>query len=285
MSYFYNPNIPAQPPGIQCMPPEMKVPGHTYSAVPSSQSLRVVKPKLAMMKGGKKKKQKKQKRPSHVARHKGGPLANVSASTVSLQDAADFLGAAWRYGSYALGVVNAEEKEYYYAAVNGVITGQAQYLLSGIAQGVTQSTRVGDSIKCTNMRIEYTLLANSVAGFNGTRIIILRDLMNTGSTPAFADVLQDTSSSALINVSPYLSTIADRFEVLYDQVHTQSYTANDAYVHKRIGLGIGDHILYKGTGATSADCWQGNVFLLISTDQNTNGPKLVLSSLMNFIDN
>jgi hypothetical protein len=263
---------------------ESKQPMHQLMLRPSK--LRAVPggPMRNAVRAGKKKnKGKGKKKPSHVKRR--GPLADVSASTVSLQDAADFLGAAWRYGSYALGVINAEEKEYYFSPVNAVITGQGQYLLSGIAQGVTQSTRIGDSIKCTNMRIDYTLLANSVAGFNGTRIIILRDLMNTGSTPAFADVLQDTSSSALINVSPYLSTIADRFEVLYDVVHAQSYVSADAFVHKRIGLGISDHVLYQGTGATVASCWQGNIFLLINTDQNVNGPKLTMSSLMNFIDN
>jgi len=213
------------------------------------------------------------------------PLGDVSAESISLQQAADFVGAVWKYGSYVLGALNAEMKEYYSLIANAVITNSNAYQLLSIAQGSDYNNRIGDSVKLDNMRIEYTLNVNATAGQNLTRIVVLRDFMNTGAVPTLASIFQDVSSQAALIVSPYLHSLGDRYEVLYDAVHVQVTAADSAIVHKRVGLGINDHVLWSGTSSAIGDTYQGHPFLFAITDQGVNGPKLVVNATSYFVDN
>ncbi len=213
------------------------------------------------------------------------PLRDVSAASISLQDAADFAGAVWKYGKYALAMLNVETKESYNLTANATIVNTTIYNLINIAQGSDYNQRTGDSIKLENMRLEYTLIVNATAGVNFTRIIVLRDFMNVGAAPAIADVLQDTSSQAAQLVSPFLHSLGDRFEVLSDQVHCQVNNSESALVHRRNAYGINDHMLFKGPTAAIGDTWQGMIFVIAITDQPVNGPKLVMSSLVDYVDN
>jgi hypothetical protein len=212
------------------------------------------------------------------------PLADLSAGDVSLKDAADFASAAWKYGSYALAFLNSEEKISYYLVSNGLVS-NVFYQLLFIQAGSGYNQRDGNSIKATNLRLEYFLQGNATAGANITRIVILRDLMNTGTAPALSDVFEDVSSTAANIISPYLHTVGDRFEVLYDQVHCQVLGGSDYLVHRRIALAINDHVLFKGATSAYADTWQGQPMLFCITDNTVNPPKLALSSQLNFVDN
>jgi len=213
------------------------------------------------------------------------PLGDVSAESISLQQAADFVGAVWKYGSYVLGALNAEMKEYYSLIANAVITNSNAYQLLSIAQGSDYNSRIGDSVKLDNLRIEYTLNVNATAGQNLTRVVVLRDFMNTGAVPTLASIFQDVSSQAALIVSPYLHSLGDRYEVLYDAVHVQVTAADSAIVHRRIGLGVDDHVLWSGTSSAIGDTYQGHPFLFAITDQGVNGPKLVVNSTAYFVDN
>lgn len=213
------------------------------------------------------------------------PLKDVSASSISLQDAADFAGVIWKYGKYALAYLNVEEKESYQALYNGIITNVGVFSPIAIAQGLDYNNRTGDSIKVENLRIEYVLSANVTAAQNYTRVVVLRDFMNQGALPAAADIFQDVSNNSAIIVSPYKHSLGDRFEVLSDQVHCQVATDTSALIHKRLAYGISDHVLFQGTSSSVSDTWQGVIYVITVTDQSTNGPKLVLSSLVTYIDN
>lgn len=213
-----------------------------------------------------------------------GLLSNVSANSVSLQDAADFAGVVWKYGKYALAAINAEEKESYVLVKDGATASFIQFV-SGIAQGLDYNQRTGDSVKVTNVRMEYVLVGNVTAGANISRLIILRDFMNQGSQPVNSDIFQDTSTATATIASPYLHNLADRFEVLYDQVETQTYTSESTLVHRRIGMAINDHVLFKGTSAATSDSWQGAFYVVFITDQAVNAPKLTLSIMFNYVDN
>ncbi len=135
------------------------------------------------------------------------------------------------------------------------------------------------------MRIDFVLQANVTAVQNFTRVLVIRDFMNQGALPVASDIFQDTSSSPAVILSPYLHSLADRFEVLSDDVFVQTVASESNLVHRRMAYGINDHITFKGTSASIADTWQGNTYVITVTDQSTNGPKLILSSLITYIDN
>jgi len=214
----------------------------------------------------------------------GSRLRDVSASNVSLQDAADFFKAVWTYGKYALGTLNAEMKEYYNTIYNGVVGGVLINQVLFIAQGTDYNQRIGDSVKVANVRVEYLLAANVTALTNFTRIILLRDFMNLGQLPGITDVLQDTSTNALAITSPYLHSLGDRFEVLYDMVHAQTYASDNGVIHERRAFGINDHVLWKGSTNSAADTWQGHFVFIVISDQATNAAKLQLSLLAQYVD-
>jgi hypothetical protein len=194
------------------------------------------------------------------------------------------MGAVWTFGKYALAALNAEEK-HLYSLVNDAIMSQSNvFYLSGIAQGLDYYQRTGNSVKAKNMRLDFVLTVNGTAINNATRVIVLRDLMNQGATISFADVLQDTSTSRSIMTSPYNVINGDRFEVLFDEVFHQSVGAEDAVIHRRLGFGINDHLLYKATGSTVAAAWQGAIFCL-AYSADTNTPFFTMSMLLDFVDN
>jgi hypothetical protein len=244
------------------------------------------RPQAMLSKSKRKKQNKKQNKSSRRKNAIRSPLHDVSASSVSLQDAADFAGVVWKYGSYALAALNVEEKETYQLLSNGVTTGSANIFQPiQMAQGTDYNQRIGDSIKVSNMRLDLILQANATAVSNFTRIMVVRDFMNQGALFAAGDIFQDTTSQAAVVLSPYLHTIGDRFEVLLDEVFTTTLATDSNLIHKRYAFGIGDHVLFQGTSSAIGSTWQGNIYVVVSTDQATNGPKLIMSSLINFIDN
>jgi len=214
----------------------------------------------------------------------GRRLADVNASNVSLQDAADFFKVVWTYGKYALGALNTEMKEIYSAVFNGVVGGTFVNQCFAIVQGVDYNQRLGDSVKVANVRMEYLISANATALTNFTRIIVVRDFMNQGALFALGDLLQDVSTNALAITSPYLHSLGDRFEILYDMVHSQVYASDNSIVHERRAFGIGDHVLWKGPTAAIGDTWQGHMFIVVISDQATNAAKLQLTLLTQFVD-
>ncbi len=269
-------------PPSQCYPDFVEVKAAPSQPVPKAmvrtrpRSLASVK----KMKGVSKNKKKKR----NGAGPRRGPLSNVSAADVSFQDAADFLGAAWKYGSRALALINDEEKRLYVAQSDAVINTSQIYYLTAIGQGTDYYQRNGNSIKVSNIRLDFLLTVNATAVNNTVRVIVFRDLMNTGSNPGASDLLQDTSTTTLTLTSPYKVFNGDRFLVLYDEVFHMSVGSDDALIHKRIGLAVDDHVLYQNTGSTVASAWQGATFALVLSDNAVNKPFLTLSSLTDFVD-
>lgn len=261
-------------------------PESTHVAFPLVHVENKASPKKAQLMVQNPRKRKKLKKSGK--RHNSRPLKNVSAADISLQDAANYVGAVWKYGSMALGAlasINAEEKRYYSLFHDGAMgaTKFVQYI-TGIAQGTDYNQRTGNSIKVRSIRMEYLLSANATAGRNVTRVILLRDLMNQGAGITETDVLQDTSSQTSWLVSPYKVNNADRFEVYYDEVITNVYAGENSIVHKRLAFGVDDHVLYTGTGTTTASAWQGCFFLIVLTNEFTNVPALTLTYEIDYVD-
>jgi len=83
--------------------------------------------------------------------------------------------------------------------------------LDGIAQGVTQSTRVGDSIKASSLFIRYSL--SRVAGDSFCRIIHF--IWKSNDVPTVAQVLQTASY-----ISPLNRDFGFNIRVLQDRLYT-----------------------------------------------------------------
>jgi len=205
-------------------------------------------------------------------------------SGVTLQDAADAVGAVVRWGGKALALLpNIEEKFFDVVAFSSttITTTPTIANLSNIAQGNDWNNRNGNSIRLRHIRWDFMLYPNATAVLNSVRIIVFRDMMQRGTDPAAAELLESTT--AVVNlVSPYLHYDYDRFQVLYDDV--VSTGVGTVPCHKRMILGVDDHVLYQNTTGADASNWQGACYALAVGEQGTNGPQLTAYARLSFTD-
>lgn len=205
----------------------------------------------------------------------------------SLRDGADAIGAVVKWGAQAARVVfNVEEKMVDTNNTTTAITSAGQ--ISGItlmAQGSDYNLRQGNSIALRSLRLSYFVSGNtSVSNGNYLRTIVVRDLECSGSAPTLAGLLETTFAGDAIN-SPFLHYVADRYEVLYDEVDW--VMATQTMVRRKIFIPFPEksHVLWSGTGGTVASAFNGHLFLVLLSLDVTDGPFVNWYSRVTFVDN
>lgn len=136
-----------------------------------------------------------------------------------------------------------EVKQFYQVSSTGTPTTTLATLVSpfaGIAQGLTDSTRVGDSIEVKSMRIRFTIRAGAAStACTQLRIIITKQGLMAGAVPTSNDILQtDTDIRSF-----YAQNKNENFKVLSDRTFVITpLTSNDSktrfvwdYVYKPKG--------------------------------------------------
>jgi hypothetical protein len=205
---------------------------------------------------------------------------------VTLQDAADFLGAAWKWGRAALTLLPNVEEKYFDVSAAGAaaaIAGSATVVnLSNIAQGNDYNNRNGNSIRLMRVRLDFTAAGNALTALQQVRVLMFRDLMQAGTDPTVAQLLETTATSLAMN-SPFLHYAFDRFEVLYDEL-LQFNSQDTFWFHRKMGFEVNDHILYQGTTGADASNWQGALYLLFIGDATTNQATVTYHSRLSFTD-
>ncbi len=107
--------------------------------------------------------------------------------------------------------------------------------LSNLAQGNTDTTRIGNKVTITGLQFKY-MVADTVT--NIFRIMFILDKQTNGAIYAAGDVLDDASAVDNI-VSLRNRDESGRFQVLYDKIHIISLTGQaSGYASKFIKLNI-----------------------------------------------
>nr|UOF80765.1 capsid protein [Cressdnaviricota sp.] len=187
---------------------------------------------------------------------------------------------AYRMAKMLVGLVNTESKfaDLGVTTLNPSNTGGLTYL-SGVAQGTTNITRVGNSLLAKSVLINIQCVINASATNTVVRLVLFVDHDNQGADPAVTTVLQSADSRAFIN-----RLQGKRFSVLKDWQYVLN-TSTNAQVNDKVYLKLHHHIKYGGTDATVASALQGNVFLLSISDQAVNTPTVIVNSRLRYIDN
>lgn len=115
------------------------------------------------------------------------------------------------------------EKKYIDNATRGqaVTNSGVLFLLNGLTQGTSATTRVGQRIMMKNFHLKCLILAAQV-GQTPTitmslfRVMVLYDVQPNGATPSVTDILE-TNTGSLGPLSPMSIANGSRFKVLYDQ--------------------------------------------------------------------
>lgn len=202
----------------------------------------------------------------------------------SLRDAAELAGSVIRGGiKIATTLFNVEEKVLDVTNTGLTILDGAPHVqcLNAIAEGTDYNTRDGNSIKVRNIYLNMYAQANATAGTNFLRVLVFQDLEGVGSTPTIGSLLEATGSGAL--VAHYGHYLSDRYRVLMDE-HI-SVTLNNKALYQRYALPIDSHCLYQGTDASVASTYNGSLWIIITSDQATNGPALSYSARLTYVDN
>lgn len=188
---------------------------------------------------------------------------------------------------YLKSLVNAEKQYKDQAVINTTLdsTGSVT-LLSGIAQGDDTGNRTGNSVLLKTLYLQmvaYRAAANATQ-VNYGRIIIVKDLENTGTAPTVADFFQNTGANMIIE--PLNVDHTPRYQVLKDIRLTLLKTQTDGKIltcFKKFGSST--HL--KFTGPNIGDVYKNAIYLIAVGDQasGSNPPVLTVNTRLGYYDN
>lgn len=146
--------------------------------------------------------------------------------------------------------------------------------LNEIAQGTTESQRIGR--KCTirnmSMRFRFDLNPESAAVDNATvcRVIVYIDKQCNGATAAVTDILETANVYAYRNLanSGRFRTLMDRFYVLNAQNGTATSTGKYS-VFGQMFWSLNLPIEYSSTTGAISEIRSNNIGVMVIYDQNT----------------
>ncbi len=141
------------------------------------------------------------------------------------------------------------------SSASGTAPGLVQ--LTNLAQGNTDTTRIGNKIMITGIQFRY-LVTDTV--HNVARVMIIQDKQTNGAIFAATQVLDDISAGDAI-VSLRNRDEVKRFRVIHDAVHQISLTGQDSrYVSKFVKLKI--PVKYDANAGTIADIVSNSLALM-----------------------
>lgn len=146
-------------------------------------------------------------------------------------------------------------------------TGAISYM-SGIAQGVTKQTRLGDQIRLTRIqfRIQCVDALSAASGNFVNRILVVRDKAATGVIPTISGAMASVLTAGDTLTMPNPSSL-DRFTILKDW----TYNGNQLTLGNISGEFWCDmkmnHVMdYLDAGATITSAGSNSLFVIVVTD-------------------
>jgi hypothetical protein len=166
-------------------------------------------------------------------------------------------------------------------------TGAVVYV-SGCSQGDTVAQRDGSSIKVQTLRFNYFLKHNAnVTGGVPCRILVVRDMQNSGATITANDVLETVGiSQAPLAFRDYTNGPLQnkRFAMVYDNHHVLH--PYKPMVMETFVSNSDVHVYYRGTDATVNSAGNGSYFVIaVGADSGANLPEIFYSFRLEFTDN
>lgn len=190
-------------------------------------------------------------------------------------------GSAMFLAKKALSLINVEKK-YVDNNNTGFSIGTTPTItpLSLIAEGITEGTRTGNSVKLYSHFTRFSVQINASATATRVRMITFIDKVSAGSAPSVTQLLTASTVLSALN-KDYCGS---RFKILSDRMICLSQAGRqEAYT--KVFNKLGTHATFIGSGATQADLGTGHVYLLFISDEATNTPTGSLYSRISYIDN
>lgn len=219
---------------------------------------------------------------------KGGTLMKYASGAVK---ALAIAKSAYNTAKFLKGLINTEKKKFdrSVGATELALTGSGtSNTFCGIAEGTSDNTRNGNSIRCKGVRF-MAVIRNASVDPQPTcmvRVMIVLDTqtISDNSLTTLADILENTGDSSVIT-SGLNSATAGRYKILYNRVFLlDNLTKPQHKVVKYIPLD--HHVRYNGS--TGSDIQKGNVFYFTFCNGVTgvyNNPSIEIDTRTYFYDN
>ncbi len=168
-------------------------------------------------------------------------------------------------------------------AINDTLTVQTVLHLNNIAQGVTNSTRIGQKIRMTSLYLQLTFekIPADVSPNGFVRFLIVYDKQTNSALGNFATLLElpGSGNPVVEMLSPNNLDQSKRYRVLLDQrMRFQKDFIEGRIVKKYIKLGLTTQ--YDGTGASIADISSGSLLFFTTGHITTGGNTPTVSGVI-----
>lgn len=175
-------------------------------------------------------------------------------------------------------IVNVERKYIDIAPSGTSTTTGTMWFLSGIAQGLTETSRNGDKVKLQS--ISFKLLSSYAGSGCILRTILFIDKASSGVVPSASDLLQNVTALGHYNVDYCPS----RFQILMDKRKVLN-AVNMPFIQESLYKKVLHHLTFKGTSAAQADAATGHMYLFVITDAPATPPVYASEIRITYVDN
>lgn len=193
----------------------------------------------------------------------------------------DMANAALKGVWYLKGLVNSEKYKSDVADTGTIVVNTGAYgtLLTGVATGDGDNQRTGNSIFARSLNIRGQAIYNPL-GTNPhfLRVSVVMDLQQIGDTGfSYATVYANGDYNAHLN-----AVNVGRFKILWTRLY--KFDDQNNIAHNFVAnIPMRQHLRFNGTA--SSDVQKDHIYIVASSSEPTNGPKLVWNSRLTYHDN
>lgn len=167
-------------------------------------------------------------------------------------------------------------------------------LLNGMAQGTSQSTRIGNKFTMVSIQARFAVYNGTTqTGSIPVRVMVFYDTQANAAAPTVGDLLSDTTAARYVT-SPMNLANRDRFRIIYQRTWIPgmalSGIAEEAIgfhdysdMYKKIRL---DTVCNNTSGGTVADIQSGSLYCLVIADSpaGTGSPRWQTTFRLRYVD-
>lgn len=157
------------------------------------------------------------------------------------------------------------------------------YQVSNISQGDGRSTRDGDKVHCTYVKLGMTLAANATTAGNA-RVMLVQDKLNLGTTPTGGNILSSASTLRAPICEINTESFPKRWRVLYDRTYKLDPVAGTNILYQNIKTSVKVNAPVYYTGQNGTDEGKNQIYMLVISDAAVNFPSAVWNVRMYYKD-